>query len=108
MIGIFRQKNPANILVLLFFGLLIKLPMFVHPHVAAEQPKDGVLFHSILRLLAPTGKTNSIIYPALSCALLFIQAISLTRLINNFRMIVSVCPLSRSEEIFVSVMLLSP
>ena len=86
MIGIFRQKNPANILVLLFFGVLIKLPMFIHPHSATIQPKDGVLFHSILKLLEPAGRTNSILYPALAFILLFTQAISLTRLINNFRM----------------------
>ena len=86
MIGIFRQKNPANILVLLFFGVLIKLPMFIHPHPATIQPKDGVLFHNILKLLEPAGKTNPIVYPALAFVLLFTQAISLTRLVNNFRM----------------------
>jgi len=86
VIGIFRQKNPANILVLLFFGVLIKLPMFIHPHSATIQQKDGVLFHNILKLLEPAGKTNSILYPALAFILLFTQAISLTRLINNFRM----------------------
>jgi hypothetical protein len=81
VIGIFRQKNPANILVLLFFGVLIKLPMFIHPHPATIQPTDGVLFHSILNLLAPAGKTNPILYAALAFVLLFTQAISLTRLI---------------------------
>jgi len=86
VIGIFRQKNPANILVLLFFGLLIKLPMFVYPHPATVQPKDGVLFHGILNFLASAGKTNSILYPALAFLLLFIHAMALTRLVNNFRM----------------------
>jgi len=86
VIGIFRQKNPANILVLLFFGMLIKLPMFIYPHLVAIQPKDGVLFQNILRLLEPAGKPNPIVYPALAFVLLFTQAISLTRFINNFRM----------------------
>ena len=86
MIGIFRQKNPANILVLLFFGLLIKLPMFLHPHPVTVQQKDGVLFHGILGLFSKAGSTNSILYPALAFLLLFTQALSLTRLINNFRM----------------------
>ena len=87
MIGIFKQKTPANILVLLIFGLLIKLPMFLHPHVTSIQPKDGILFHTILRFLEPTGKTTPVLYSVISFALLFTQGISLTRIINDYRMI---------------------
>lgn len=86
MIGIFKQKNPANILVLLVVGVLIKLPMFLHPHIPAERGSDGFLFKKILQFLAPTGKTNPSIYPVLAFALLFIQAVMLTRFINTQRM----------------------
>ena len=71
MIGIFRQKNPANILVLLFFGVLIKLPMFIYPHPAPIQPKDGVLFQSILKLLEPAGKTKFYRLPGLGFSTTF-------------------------------------
>jgi len=87
VIGIFKQKTPANILLLLLFGLLIKLPMFMHPHITAIQPKDGILFHGILNFLQPTGRENPIIYPVLAFMLLFTQAIALTRLINDYRMV---------------------
>ena len=87
MIGIFKQKTPANILLLLLFGLLIKLPMFLHPHVTAIQPKDGILFHTILKFLEPAGKTTPVIYPLLTFILLFTQALTLTRVINDHRMI---------------------
>ena len=86
MIGIFRQKTPANVLLLLIFGLLIKLPMFMHPHISAIQSKDGILFQGILKLLVNTGKTNPILYPFLAFVLLYTQAITLTRLINDYRM----------------------
>ena len=86
MIGIFKQKNPANILLLLFFGVLIKLPMFLHPYTATIQSKDGILFHAILKLLEPASKTAPLLYPVLAFALIFTQAIGLTRLINNYRM----------------------
>jgi hypothetical protein len=86
VIGIFRQKTPANILVLLFFGLLIKLPMFIHPHIPAIQPKDGILFHAILNFLQPTGQATPILYPFLTFILIFTQAVALTRVINNYRM----------------------
>ena len=58
----------------------------MHPHAATLQPKDGILFHGILKFLEPTGKANPTIYPILAFLLLFTQAISLTRLINNYRM----------------------
>jgi hypothetical protein len=86
VIGIFKQKTPANILLLLFFGLLIKMPMFLHPHMATIQAKDGVLFHYILKFLEPAGKSTPIIYPAIAFILLFTQGMTLTRLINDYRM----------------------
>ena len=57
MIGVFKQKNPANILLLLVFGALIKLPMFLHPHVPVSRAADGELFDAILKFLEPTGRT---------------------------------------------------
>lgn len=60
--------------------------MFLHPHIPEIQPKDGPLFHSILRFLEPAGKSTPIIYPALAFLLLFTQAITLNRLINDYRM----------------------
>jgi len=86
VIGIFRQKTPANILLLLLFSVLIKLPMFLHPHVPTIQPKDGLLFHAILKFLAPTGQATPVLYSVLAFFLLFIQAVALTRLINDYRM----------------------
>ena len=86
MIGIFKQKTPANILVLLLFGLLLKLPMFLHPHPITIQPKDGILFQSILKFLAPAGSSSPVIYSILAFILLFTQAISLTKIINDDRM----------------------
>ena len=86
MIGIFKQKNPANILVLLVVGVLIKLTMFLHPHIPAGRGSDGFLFKKILQFLAPTGKANPSLYPVLAFALLFLQAVMLTRFINTQRM----------------------
>lgn len=86
MIGIFKQKNPANILLLLVFGILIKLPMFLQPHVIQPRPGDGIFFKAILRFLAPNAESFPAIYPFLAFTLLFLQAIQLTRFINTQRM----------------------
>lgn len=87
MIGIFKQKNPAIIFLLLLFGVLIKLPMFLHPHVMVSRPEESILFRAILKFLEPTGKTFPSVYPLLAFFLIMVQALTLTRFINNQRMI---------------------
>lgn len=87
MIAIFKQKNPANVILLLVFGVLIKLPMFLEPHVPVVREEDGILFKAILRFLEPTGRDFPGIYPILAFALLYLQALLLNRFINNQRMI---------------------
>ena len=82
MIAIFKQKNPANLLILLIVGVFIKMPMFMKPHQAVLRPADGILFEGIINLFASTAKSNPIFYPLLTFALLFIQAIILNRFIN--------------------------
>ncbi len=86
MIGIFKQKNPANILLLLVFGILIKLPMFQHPQMPASKPGDSLLYKNIVSYLGTIGGANHFVFPVLAFALLFIQALLLTRFMNGQRM----------------------
>ncbi len=86
MIGIFKQKNPATLLILLVFGVLIKLPLFLHPHINPGRPQDGILFKAILNFLAPGSRSFPALYPVLAFVLLYGQAVVLTRFINTQRM----------------------
>lgn len=86
MIGLFKQKNPANIFLLLVFGVLIKLPMFLHPHIPAVRKSDGIFFQWILDIAGPAGRSNPHLYSFLAFTLLFLQAVLLTRFINSQRM----------------------
>ena len=86
MIGIFKQKTPVNILLLLVFGVLLKLPMFLHPHIPVVRVSDGVFFQKLLLFLVPTARSTPAVYPVLAFALLFLQAIMLNRFINTQRM----------------------
>lgn len=86
MIAIFKQKNPANLLLLLITGILIKLPMFTEPHPPIIRASDGILFEGITDFFAGTAKSSPLFYPLLTFALLFLQAVMITRFINNQRM----------------------
>jgi hypothetical protein len=86
VIGIFKQKNPANLIILFVTGILLKLPIFFEPHQAVVRPSDGVLFATIIQYLDPAAKSFTLLYPILAYLFLFIQAVALTRFINNQRM----------------------
>ncbi|HRX94460.1 MAG TPA: DUF6427 family protein [Chitinophagaceae bacterium] len=86
MIAIFKQKTPGNILVLLVFGILLKLPMFTDPHVPVIKPENGSLFNWFLGLLNNNSNTGQMTYPIIAFGFLFLQAIMLTRFINEQRM----------------------
>lgn len=87
MIGIFKQKSPANIILLLVFGVLIKLPMFLHPQVVVSKEGGGVLYNALLGFMESTGKSFPSLYSFLAFVLLFQQSIVLTRFMNNQRML---------------------
>lgn len=87
MIGIFKQKSPANIILLLVFGVLIKLPMFLYPQVIVSKEGGGVLYNALLGFLESTGKLFPSLYSFLAFVLLFQQSIVLTRFMNNQRML---------------------
>jgi len=87
VIGIFKQKNPANILLLLLFGVFIKVPMFLNPHVMDIHTEDSILYKAILNFLEPYSKNFPAVYPLVAFGLLFLQAIMLARFINDQRMV---------------------
>ena len=59
MIGIFRQKTPANALILLFYALVLKFPLFLHPVTPALHPEDNYLYRVILQGLNSGSNTGS-------------------------------------------------
>jgi hypothetical protein len=86
VIAIFRQKNPANLLLLLVLGVLIKLPMFREPHLPIVRESDGILYEGLIRFLDNSVKASPFFYAVLSFCLLYLQAVMITRFINNQRM----------------------
>ena len=57
--------------------------MFLHPHTPEAREVDGLLFRKILSVIGPGGQSSAFIYPVLAFTLLLLQAIMLTRFINN-------------------------
>ncbi len=86
MVGIFKANNPFNTFLLFIYGLILKLAWFIHPHIPVEQKTDGFLFRKILELLEGTGSRLPLIYPVITYILIFAQAITFNKLINDQKM----------------------
>ena len=86
MTGTFKANNPYNNFLLLVYGLLLKLHMFLHPVIPEPQQTDGFLFKALLNQLSGIGKTIPAIYPIIAFALLYMQAIVFNKLVSDQRL----------------------
>ncbi len=86
MTGTFKANNPYNNLLLLVYGLVLKLPMFLHPQIPKPQQLDGFLYKSFLKWMIPVAGDLPVIYSVIAFSLLFIQALSLNMLVNTQRL----------------------
>ncbi len=85
MTGTFKANNPYNNFLLLLYGVLIKLPMFLYPSVPEPQLVDGFLYKAILKMLQPIGTGFPLIYPLITFILLYTQAVYFNKLVNDQR-----------------------
>lgn len=85
MIALFKQKSPANIIILLIFGLLIKLPIFLYPKEVVATDNDGRLYQALVQAINNTGN-SALLASAIAFFLLYIQALMINYLVNEYRM----------------------
>ena len=83
MIALFKQRSPGNIAVLFIFGLVLKLPLFLYPKLIAARDTDGRLYQWLMHQL-PAG--NALLCSTLSFALLYVQALMVNYLMNEYRL----------------------
>jgi hypothetical protein len=84
VIGVFKKKAPGNVALLLIFSLVLKIPIFLNPRALPLAQNDGPLY----RLLASwlTSPSDWYISGILSFSLLYVHALIITNLVNEYRM----------------------
>lgn len=70
--------------MLFFFGFLLKAPLFLYPKPVVVTKNDEDLYHAFVRLIDGGGP---LLASTMAFLLLYIQALLLTYLMNEFRMI---------------------
>jgi len=87
VIGLFKQKTPANIIFLFVMGILIKLPLFTNPLAPPNvNESDAVLYREVVLFLKSAGKNDGLLFAFITYFFLFTQALQLNSLINKNRM----------------------
>ncbi|MFN8247075.1 MAG: hypothetical protein U0T56_11905 [Ferruginibacter sp.] len=82
MTGTFKANNPINSFLLLAYGLLIKLPIFLYPQVPHAAEADGFFYRYLLNWLDNAGSTFPVIYSICAFILLYVQAMGINKLVN--------------------------
>lgn len=83
MTGTFKANNPINTFLLLLYGVVLKLPMFLYPVKPLPQPTDGFLYKLLLQQLSKVAGPLPGIYALVAFLLLFTQAITFNQLANG-------------------------
>jgi len=86
VISIFRQKSPGNIIVLLIFGILLKMPLFIYPKQIIATQNDEDIYHWLINLITSLSPGNGLLFSVLAFLLLYVQALMINYLINDYRM----------------------
>jgi hypothetical protein len=87
VVGIFKQKNPGNALILLIYGLVLKFPIFLYPLKPLPNQGDNYIYHVIIRILDPFAGNKPFIYSIIAFLLLFSQATLLNRICNSVKLL---------------------
>ena len=87
MVGTFKANNPLNAFLLFIYGLLLKFSFFRNVHLPVVQKSDGIFFRELILWLNKAGSGWPVIYPLLTYLLLFTQAVTFNKLLNNQRLI---------------------
>jgi hypothetical protein len=87
VIGIFKQKNPGNALLLLVYALVLKFSMFLHPVTPALHTEDNYLYRLILKALDTLFHQGALLYSILTFLILFSQATLFNRVCNHHKIL---------------------
>jgi hypothetical protein len=87
VIGIFKRTTPANALILLFYALVLKFALFLHPIAPALHPEDNYLYRLILNTLDSLFHHVALFYSLLTFLLLYVQAMLFNRIFNHHKVL---------------------
>ena len=86
MTGIFKQKTPGNIILLIILGVLLKLPVLFHAQGPVIKSNDGILYTELVNFLIKATGNSAFLFSLLAFFLNIIIAFTLLLFINRHRL----------------------
>lgn len=86
MVGVFKANNPINNFLLFLYGFFLKIAILSIQPLPSAKAGDGPLYKTVFAKLQSVASGSSLIYILITHGLLYFQAVSLNRIINNQRM----------------------
>ena len=87
MIAIFLKRSPLNVLLLLVFAVLVKIPLFTAPRLPVSSTRDGELYVQLLSWMQSSGVATPLFFSVLSFVVLFAQALLLNFFFSQQKML---------------------
>ncbi|MFM8710203.1 MAG: hypothetical protein ACKOC7_02910, partial [Sphingomonadales bacterium] len=87
MIAIFLKRSPLNLLLLLLFAVVVKIPLWTTPQLPIRSSLDGELYTQLLAWLSRAGVATPLFYSLLAFSLLFGQALFLNYFFSQQKML---------------------
>ncbi|WP_157986459.1 hypothetical protein [Chitinophaga alhagiae] len=86
MIRFFRSGNPLTVLLLFIYTLFVKFYYLLNPSVYLADGSEGLVYSALTAWLESLVGKSPIFFTTLAILLQFLQALLLTRIINNHRL----------------------
>ena len=86
MVGLFKRKNPGNVILLLIYGLILKFPVFLHPKLPVASSTDSYLYLKMLQFLLTVTGSSALVFSFLSFLIIFLQASLFNRIVNHHKL----------------------
>ncbi len=87
MLRLFQSNHPLTLLVLLVYGILLRLPLFMHPVVVAYPADASLLGPAEAHWMFWLQQTNPIWLYVVAYLLSFLQGVFLSELLNRFKLL---------------------
>jgi hypothetical protein len=86
VIRFFRSGNPLTVLLLFIYTLLIKFYYLLHPSTFQADGSEGLVYNLLTTWLEGLVGKSPLFFTSVALLLQFLQALLLTRIINNHRL----------------------
>lgn len=87
MIAVFLKRSPLNVLLLLLFAAVVKIPLFTDPRLPVLDNNDGELYRLLLGWLQQTGVGTPLFFSVSAFVFLFVQALLLNFFFSQHKML---------------------